>query len=99
MYLSANSGIAFDYNGVNLTGPKIFMKTIADMASILAELKARTGYLYNGYRDIAEDVAGNAYYITTYGPSITKITRLHSFSIYHLQLSTAPRRQTGASSP
>ncbi|OXV10899.1 hypothetical protein Egran_01344, partial [Elaphomyces granulatus] len=91
MYLSANNGIAFVSNGVNLTGPNTFIKYdtsidrvvfTADMGSILAELKARTGSIYNGYQDIAEDVAGNAYYMTTFGPSITKITPEGTLSLF-----------------
>jgi len=83
MFFSANNGIAFTSQGVNLTGPNKFIKYdtrkdrvvfIADMGSMLAQLKALTGYIYNGFQDIAEDIAGNAYYQTTYGPSIIKIT-------------------------
>ncbi|OXV06020.1 hypothetical protein Egran_06212 [Elaphomyces granulatus] len=83
MYFSANNGIAFSSNGADLTGPNRFIKYntstdrvvfITDMDSVVAQLNALTGYQYNGFQDMAEDLAGNAYYVTSLGPSIFKVT-------------------------
>jgi hypothetical protein len=92
MYYSANNGIAFSSDGTNLSGPNKLIKYdtfkdrvayISDMGSMLAQLKAITGSTYNGFQDIAEDTAGNAYYMTSFGPSIIKVTPDGTPSIFY----------------
>ena len=92
VYFAADAGAAFNTNGEDLSGPNLQIKYdtntnkiayIADMAPVIAEIKNLTGFQVGGFQDMAEDEAGNSYYIATFGSAIAKVSPTGQASIFY----------------
>ncbi|KAH6696466.1 hypothetical protein BKA61DRAFT_683166 [Leptodontidium sp. MPI-SDFR-AT-0119] len=104
MYFSANNGGAFSSKGVDRTGPNHLIKWdtyqdkvawVADLSPITAEIHALTGYEFNGFQDMAQDLAGNTYIMTAFGHSIAKITPDGKPSLWYYNKNPTPSSDVG----
>jgi hypothetical protein len=83
MFFTAPSGLGFETNGADLSGPQKVIKWdtaametvyIADLAPFQEQYESTFGHVTAGFQDIAEDNIGNSYAPATFGGySIAKI--------------------------
>ncbi|UPX18727.1 uncharacterized protein EKO05_0009019 [Ascochyta rabiei] len=83
MFFTATSGLGFETNGVDLSGPQKVIKWntttmetvyIADLAPFQEQFERTFGHATAGFQDIAEDSHGNSYAPASFGGySIAKI--------------------------
>ncbi|KAK2051062.1 hypothetical protein LY76DRAFT_557623 [Colletotrichum caudatum] len=106
MFFSANSGLGFQTNGANLTGPNKVIKWdtkkmevvfIADLAPFQEEYLNKFGHVAAGFQDMAEDSHGNSYTPTTFGgEAIAKICPDGSVEAFYLSNTTAKNATANA---
>lgn len=83
MFFTATNGLAFEANGVDISGPQKVIKWdttameavyIADLAPFQEQYKSTFGHVTAGFQDIAEDSNGKSYAPASFGGySIAKI--------------------------
>lgn len=99
MFFTANSGLAFETNGADLSGPQKIIKWdttametvyIADLAPIQEQYTSAFGHATAGFGDIAEDSHGNSYTPASFGGySIAKIAPNGTVTSFFMSNETA----------
>ncbi|TGO31477.1 hypothetical protein BHYA_0684g00010 [Botrytis hyacinthi] len=99
MFFTATSGLAFETNGVDLSGPQKVIKWdttameavyIADLAPFQEQYKSTFGHVTSGFQDIAEDSNGNGYAPASFGGySIAKIAPNGTVTPFFMSKETA----------